>query len=76
VHVREDARDLDGVKDVRLTAAPVLALVRLGAEQVGAIDLGNLRRAQIRLEQRAQIADVKAGVRGRRRLRRWGRFPG
>jgi len=28
-----DVRDLDGVKDVRLTAAPVLALVRLGAEQ-------------------------------------------
>jgi len=69
VHVREDARDLDGVENVGLTAAPVLAFVRLGAEQVGAIDLGNLRRAQVRLEQRAQVADVETGVRGRRGLR-------
>ena len=67
--MREDARDLDGMKDVRLTAAPVLALVRLGAEQVGTVDLGNLRRAQVRLEQRAQVADVETGVRGRRGLR-------
>jgi len=50
--------------------------VRLGTEQVGAINLGNLRRAQVRLEQRAQVTDMEAGVRGRRGLRRRGRFPG
>ena len=74
VHRRQDVRHLDRVEDIRLAAAPVLALMGLGAKQVGAVDVGDLGRAEIALEQRTQVTDVKTGVvRGRRGFRRrWG----
>jgi hypothetical protein len=53
------------MEDVRLAAAPVLALMGLGAEQVGAVHVGDLGRAEIGLEQRTQVADMETG-RGRR----------
>jgi hypothetical protein len=45
------------VIDVGLAADAKLAVVRLGPEQVGAIDLSDLLVRQIAVEQSAKVAD-------------------
>ena len=59
-HLAEDARDRDGVEDVGFAGGALLPFVGLGAEQVGAIDLGHLGAVEIILEIVAEIADQVA----------------
>ena len=73
-HAREQMRDLDGMEDVGFAAAPVLALMGLGTEQVGAINLGDIARLEIALELHTQVGDVETIAGGRFSLRfRWPR---
>ena len=72
-HGRQDVRDRDRMVDVRLAAAPALAGVRFGAEEIGAVDVGDVARLKVGFEDGTQIADQQAlGAprgRGRRRVR-------
>ena len=64
-HGRQDVRDRDGMVDVRFAAAPALARVGLGAEEVGAVDVGDVPRFKIGFEEGAQVADQEALRAGR-----------
>lgn len=59
--------------NVRLAAAPVLAGVGFGAEEIGAVDVGDVARLKVGFEDGTEIADQQAlgtgGERGRRRVR-------
>ena len=59
VHLRENARDLQGVVDVGFTGGTVLSLVGLRAKQVGPVYLLDLIRLQVALGEAAEIADQK-----------------
>jgi len=59
VHLGQDAGHGDGVGDVGLTGEALLAVVRLGAEQIGLIDLADLVRLEIGFQNLAQVADAK-----------------
>ncbi|GAB4347577.1 MAG: hypothetical protein Kow006_07460 [Gammaproteobacteria bacterium] len=47
------------MKDVGLAAGAELAVVRFGAEEVGAVDLGDLIAVEIILQHGAQIGNPK-----------------
>jgi len=59
MHAREDASDFDGMVNVRLAADALLPVMGFGAEQIGAINVGDVFRFEISFEKRAQIADLK-----------------
>ena len=56
----EDARHRNRVIDIGLAGQAVLTLVRLGTEQVGAVDFLYLVRLQVLLEHTTQITDQEA----------------
>ena len=68
VHVQapEDTRHGDRMIDIGLAREALLPFVRLGAEQVGAIDLAHLLRAQVILQLSAKITDEKTLLGGNR----------
>jgi len=59
VHLGQDAGHSDGMGDVGLTGEALLTVVRLGAEQIGLIDLADLVRLEIGFQNLAQVADAK-----------------
>ena len=59
-------RDLDGVENIGLAGGAHLALMGLGAEQVGAVDVGYVLGLKIGFQNRAQVADLEP-LRGRQR---------
>ena len=58
VQPREDFRDGYRVSDVRVAAAPLLALVSLRAVLVRGLDAGHVRARQVRLELPEQAAEI------------------
>ena len=48
----------DGMRDIRIAVAPLLALVRLGAELVGLADAGQVAARQVALELSHETAEV------------------
>ena len=54
----EDLGDRDGMRDVGIAVAPLLALVRFGAELVGGGDARQVVARQIALERPHEAAEV------------------
>ena len=59
-------RYLDGMKNIGLASGANLPFMGLGAEKVGAIDVGDVLGLEIGFQKRAQVGDLKP-LSGRRR---------
>ena len=59
VHVRENAGDFDRMINVRFAGGAQLPLMGLGAEQIGAIDVGDVLGLEVGFQKRAQVGNLK-----------------
>jgi hypothetical protein len=58
VQAGQDLGDGDGMGDVRIAVAPLLALVSLGAELVGGADARQVRAREVAFELTHETAEV------------------